>query len=161
MTPAGSVIQPFHSSNAPAMHDEQIERALAEARHAFVVDEALRPWKTFGRVFLRLIHHMDAEEIRAVTEVGKRASQLFNAETALAAKVAKAMHGHARRDGLFWPPPVRYIAWRLSVSPADVERALSNLAAWGMLQEMEPHKGLIFRRRRFRVIPAAGDVIPS
>lgn len=143
------------------MRDEQIERALAEARHAFVVSEAMRPLNTYFRVFLRLCEYMDAEEIRAVTAVGKLASQGFNAETALAAKVARAMRGHARRDGLFWPPPVRFIAWRLSVAPADVERALSNLIAWGMLQEVEPCKGLIFRRRRFRFIPAAGDVIPA
>lgn len=142
------------------MHNEQIERALAEARHAFVIDEAVRPLNTFFAAFLRLCPYMDAAEIRAVAAVGKLAMDRFNAETAIAAKVAKALRRHIRRDGLFWPP-VRYIAWRLSVPPADVEQALSKLVAWGIVQEVEPHEGFMFRRRRFRFIPAAGDVIPT
>jgi DNA-binding transcriptional ArsR family regulator len=139
------------------MQDEQIERVLEEARHAYRVSQVMRPFYVYQRMLERLIPQMDLEECTAALVMLRLALNGANISQDTKTAVLVLMREHIRSDGLCYPPSFEAISRRLGLTPVAVGNAFTSLVADGFIEEVKP-KGIIFRRRRFRFIPAGGDV---
>jgi DNA-binding MarR family transcriptional regulator len=142
------------------MLDEQIERVLFDAKTAFVISEAMRPFRTTERLFQRLASHADAEECTAMVQVFTLAVERFKETAWTVNSVALVLVRSLRSDGLSRPPSVRAIARRLAVAPGAVEDALGELVKRGLVEELPP-KGFMLRRRRFRFVSLDVHVFTS
>lgn len=142
------------------MQDEQIERMLTEAKHDFVISEAMRPFHTVHRLFKRLSQHADTEECIAMVKVFTLAVDRFRETSRTVNSVALVLVRSLRGDGLSHPPSVRAIARQVAATPRAVEDALEQLVKRGLVEEMPP-KGIMFRRRRFRFVSLDAHLIMS
>ena len=142
------------------MPDEQIERVLADARHAFRISEAMRPFNIYQGMLERLIPQMNLDEVKAALVMLRLAMQGAHISENAKAAVLALMRQHVRSDGLCYPPSFKSMSRRLGLTPVAVGNAFTFLVADGYIEEVKP-KGIIFRRRRYRVIPEGGDVQPE
>jgi len=133
------------------MKDEQIERVLIEARLHFMLNETMRPFFAYSRVVSRFLGDMDEEECRAVVIIGKLAMARCEETYRVAMRVLPILCRSIRSDGYARPPAFRTIARRLGVGVSAVDEAIALLTRFGLVHEGEP-KGMIFRRRRFRLL---------